>query len=247
MKPNLVSCYCSTYGRSHCLEESIECFLRQDYDGPKELVILNDYEHQELVFDHPDVKVFNLPYRITPLGAKFNATVALCSGDVLCCWEDDDIYLPSRITHSLDNMKDGVFHTGDGFFETDVRDIVLSSNVFHATHVFTKELFDRVNGYPEKDQCIVDIDIMQKINICLGGVYSQPTKPENRFYIYRWSTVKSYHGSGWGSAKTDVSYGAELIVEDQRDKLVIKTGRIVLEPKWAYDYTKYLPTNLEIY
>ena len=104
MTPNLVSCYCPTYGRVHCLEEAVECFLRQDYKGPKELVILNDYSEQQLFFDHPEVKVYNLPYRIKPLGAKFNATVALCSGDVLMCWEDDDIYLPNRISYSLSQM-----------------------------------------------------------------------------------------------------------------------------------------------
>jgi len=37
-----VSCQCITYDRVELLEEAIESFLRQDYKGEKELVILND-------------------------------------------------------------------------------------------------------------------------------------------------------------------------------------------------------------
>ena len=52
-----ISRYCSTYGRpKRLLENSIQCFLEQDYQGPKELVILNDFDQQELIFNHPEVK-----------------------------------------------------------------------------------------------------------------------------------------------------------------------------------------------
>jgi hypothetical protein len=48
-----VSCICLTFGRAHLLEESVYSFLRQDYSGVKELIILNDYNQQILTFDHP--------------------------------------------------------------------------------------------------------------------------------------------------------------------------------------------------
>lgn len=35
-----VSCQCITYGRTTLLDEAVECFLRQDYPGEKELVSL---------------------------------------------------------------------------------------------------------------------------------------------------------------------------------------------------------------
>jgi glycosyltransferase involved in cell wall biosynthesis len=241
MTPNLVSCYCPTYGRVHCLEESVECFLRQDYKGPKELVILNDYEHQNISFDHPEVKVYNVPYRIKPLGAKFNATVELCSGDVLMCWEDDDIYLSNRISYTLDHMQNGVFHTGNGFFETSRETIIEASNVFHATHAFTKQLFNDINGYPVKDQCSVDIELMQRISTFLGSSYSSEVSLAARFYIYRWGTVQSYHGSGWGPENADVSTSVENVIEAQRLDNRIPSGDVVLKPKWSYDYTKFLP------
>lgn len=238
MTPNLVSCYCPTYGRVHCLEESVECFLRQDYKGPKELVILNDYEHQTISFDHPEVKVINVPYRIEPLGAKFNATVALCSGDVLMCWEDDDIYLPHRISYTLERMPEGIYHTGDAFFEHDKKNINPTSNVFHATHAFTKELFDRVNGYPTKDQCSIDIEIMERFSRALGKPYSQSTPVNERHYIYRWATVRSYHGSGWGPGVDNLSKAVEEVVEREASMGRVPKGEIKLNPKWSYDYVE---------
>ena len=75
-----ISCYCSTYGRPQALlENSIQCFLDQDYAGPKELVILNDFSEHDLVFDHPEVRIINLKERIKPLGRKFNMNIDLCS------------------------------------------------------------------------------------------------------------------------------------------------------------------------
>jgi len=48
-----------TYGRVEFLEESLHSFLIQDYPE-KELVIVNDYPLQKLVFDHPQVRIYNL-------------------------------------------------------------------------------------------------------------------------------------------------------------------------------------------
>ena len=45
-----VSCICLTYGRPHVLEEAIHSFLLQDYAGSKELIVLNDYAGQTLLF-----------------------------------------------------------------------------------------------------------------------------------------------------------------------------------------------------
>ena len=115
-----ISCYCSTYGRPKILiENSIQCFLEQDWAGPKELVILNDFDKQELIFNHPEVKIINTKERIKPLGKKFNENISLCKYDLLATWEDDDIFLRNRLTYSYNNMRDDIFHTHDAFFEKD--------------------------------------------------------------------------------------------------------------------------------
>ena len=105
-----VSCQCLTYGRTKLLDEAVESFLRQDYEGEKELVILNDYPDLIIECDIPDVKVINLPYRMKTLYEKRNACVGLCSGDIIFVWDDDDISLPNRISYSIQEMKNGDFY-----------------------------------------------------------------------------------------------------------------------------------------
>jgi len=63
-----VSCFCLTYGRPRMLEEAIHSFLQQDYAGPKEMIVLNDYADQTLDLDHPEVQVINVPRRCRTLG-----------------------------------------------------------------------------------------------------------------------------------------------------------------------------------
>ena len=107
-----VSCICPTYGRPALLEEAIYCFLQQDYPGPKELIVLNDYAGQTLLFDHPEVRMINLPTRFRTVGEKRNAAVALAAHDLLFVWDDDDIYLPHRLSFSVAN-----FDAQKGFFK----------------------------------------------------------------------------------------------------------------------------------
>ena len=82
---------------------------------------------------------------------------------------------------------------------------------------------------------------MQRISTKLGKAYSVPVDLADRFYIYRWGTVHSYHGSGWGPSNVNVSKSVEDIIESQRKSETIPSGDITLKPKWSYDYTQFLP------
>ena len=234
----LVSCYCPTYGRAHCLEEAIECFLKQDYQGPKELVILNDYADQELVYDHPEVRIINVKERIKPLGRKFNETIKHCKGEVLFCWDDDDIFLPNRISYSLKKMERGVFYTRSGFSEDAEEQYSLfhPTAVAHSTHAFRREVFDAVGGYPETDHVAVDQYFIQKVRDHLGGDYFQKTNNEDIFYIYRWGSIGSYHTSDCASETHNVSDQVEIKLARQKADGSIPTGVINLSPKWKYNY-----------
>ena len=250
-KPNSlpgISCYCSTYGRpTHVLENSIQCFLEQDYKGPKELVILNDCADQELVFDHPEVRIINHPERIKPLGKKFNMNIELCRYDILATWEDDDFFLRNRLSYGVANMKDGVFHTRDGFFETTQGNIEIANNYFHSQHIFTRELFQKIGGYAEVDQCSLDLDLMEKIRNAVGD-YSVGLPSSNDYsYVYVWSGANSYHGSGMGADNEAISDSAAEWVEQQIAAGNVQTGRIELMPKLRYNIYDFLPTETGLY
>src|SRR4051812_42465388 len=144
-----VSCICLTYGRAAVLEEAIQSFLLQDYQGVKELLILNDLASQTLRFDHPDVRIINLPLRFRTVGEKMNAAAALCSHDLLFVWDDDDIYLPHRIRLSVEQFVEarGFFTTGVAWLWNDGQIEAMTENTFHSGSCFTRELFDAVQGY----------------------------------------------------------------------------------------------------
>jgi hypothetical protein len=239
-----ISCYCSTYGRPKILiENSIQCFLEQDWAGPKELVILNDFDKQELIFNHPEVKIINTKERIKPLGKKFNENISLCKYDLLATWEDDDIFLRNRLTYSYNNMCDDIFHTHDAFFEKDKFEIIKSRNIFHSTHMFSRELFNNIGKYNDQDSCDLDIAIMEKFKNKIGN-YSQDTKYKDIFYIYVWSGSQSYHGSGWGTSVKNISEAIIDIVNNKINNGEVETGQIALSPKLRYNFYKYLPNSI---
>lgn len=102
--PDGVSCLCLTYGRPSLLEESIECFKRQTWSGPKELLIVNDLPGQRLSYADDEVVIVNLNRRLRTLGEKRNLSVALARYDFLLIWDDDDIYLPWRIEETMNHL-----------------------------------------------------------------------------------------------------------------------------------------------
>lgn len=58
--PEGVSCLCLTYGRPELLEEAIESFKRQQWAGPKELIVVNDHPDQEILCTDNEIVIFNL-------------------------------------------------------------------------------------------------------------------------------------------------------------------------------------------
>lgn len=236
----MISCLCPTYGRPRQLEHAIESFVRQDYAGPKELIVLNDLGDQTLVCDHPEVRIVNLPEQIRPLGAKFNATAALAAGDLLAVWEDDDIYLPWRLSYSAANLdRNRIYHTGSAWFEEAEKKLVPSRNLYHCNLLMSREVFDSVGRYSEvRDSGSVDVLLFAALRERYG-IVSQEIADEDRFYIYRWGTSGGYHASGWST--NIVSELAAGHVADRIRAGNLARGTIRLQPHWPYEYTEHLP------
>lgn len=239
-----ISCYCATYGRpKRLLENSIQCFLDQDYSGPKELVILNDCKYQKYVFDHPEVKIVNLEEKIPILGVKFNETVKLCKYDLLATWEDDDIFLKHRLSYSSSRLKNNlIFHTYSALIEEQKQIIKPFCSYCHSTHLIDKNLFYDIGGYKTDDRGSIDIDFIKGIVSKLGR-YVQPIPNLNdRFYIYRWNSSQSYHAS---AIKTNSQASLSALIEERVlsgiEKGNIESGEIILNPKLSYNFYDYLP------
>lgn len=236
MKLPKISCLCPTYGRPRQLEHAIESFLRQDYAGEKELIVLNDYGEQTLIFDHPEVRIVNLLEQIRPLGAKFNRTAALATGDLLAIWEDDDIYLPWRLSYSVEHLNEhNIYHTASAWFEEDTHKLVPSRNLYHCNLLMSRDVFESVGSYSEvRDSGAIDVLLFDELRKKYGTI-TQEIADENRFYIYRWGTSGGYHASGWST-----NIVSELAAQHVAQHNKIR-GIVELKPNWPYEYTEYLP------
>jgi hypothetical protein len=228
-----VSCFCCTYGRPHLLEEAIESFLRQDYQGEKELVILNDFAGHTLVFEHPEVTIINLTERIMPLGRKFNLAGRYCLGDILMPWEDDDIYLPWRLSLSVALMQDGLFHTNQAWIENESHLLSYSENLYQCNLAIAKPVWDKVGGYLEEDVSAIDLALYRALG---GHKISQQLERNQLFYIYRWQSSGSFHASDLGGNCTGMSDYFGFKVEQLAATGKVPLGEVHLKPQWPRDY-----------
>ena len=152
----LVSCIMPTYGRPDFVAQSVSMFLAQDYPA-KELIILNDCPGQLLTGSIPGVRIVNSATRWSTLGEKRNAAIEISNGDYIAVWDDDDIYLPWRLSHSMRRISDtdSKLYCPAEFWaywgeETLHNNAAVPGWVCHPLIMFTKELWHAVGGYPHQ-------------------------------------------------------------------------------------------------
>ena len=240
-----VSCICLTYARPEVLEEAIHSFLQQDYAGPKELIVLNDYDRQILEFDHPEVLVVNLPKRLRTVGEKMNLAVSLAAHDLLFVWDDDDIYLPHRLTFSVAKMKGphGFFKADKAWYWSSGTLDGPGTNLFHSGSCWTRRLFDEVGGYPAAGTGYDWVFEKRLKRRFPDSITAYDIRPEDIYYIYRWSGTGSYHMSAFGAYAPDANVGhqqVETYVQRRSEQGGIRHGRIRLRPRWNDDYRRLI-------
>lgn len=104
-----ISCVTVTRGRVARLQHAVRCYLRQTYPL-KDLVVLSQGEDNAAVAEYlrtlgrPDVRLHTALPSLT-LGAMRNAAVELASGDVVCQWDDDDLYHPDRLARQYAALR----------------------------------------------------------------------------------------------------------------------------------------------
>ncbi|CAG9932459.1 glycosyltransferase [Candidatus Nitrotoga arctica] len=105
----LVSCLMVSRGRLLPARHAIECFRRQTYRR-RELVIIDDNPASELreflaVMDDPLIRHVMLPASQGSLGSLRNRALAESRGDLVCQWDDDDLYDARRIAWQVEALQ----------------------------------------------------------------------------------------------------------------------------------------------
>lgn len=246
-----ISAKCLTYGRVEFLEESIECFLRQDYPSDRcEMVIVNDYSLQELKFNHPQVRILNMKHPFKTIGEKENFATAQCQGDIICQWDDDDIALPNHLQNVAKYMEEDavLLHWERGAYwnEPNITDIVWLGNSGIA---FRKSAWKECGRHP-LENAGYDNTFVSRLNSVGISTFAKPEDSEVSWF-YRWgflpggkiSKVGCYHQSGQGTddeIKPNILERHAIFIEDRRKAGLIPTGVIELKPQWHYDYLQQL-------
>lgn len=247
------SCLCPTYRRPYLLEEAVESFLRQDYDGPAELLIGNDGPPM-LAPGSPDnrrVVMVNFPRRFNSLGEKYAALAGLAIHPILAIWEDDDIQLPWRLRVTERRMRtQDVYRTDLAFFWNDGRITAWSHNLHFSSLSFRRSLLLRTTGWGFR--CAgTDQHITPKLEdaaMISGQDVSSACTPEEAYYVYRWAGVTPEHLSGIpvpAGSDADVAqrekHGWDM-AQQLADTFSPITAKDVhpghmLQPHWVVDYT----------
>lgn len=105
----LVSCLMVSRGQLLPARHAIECFRRQTYQR-RELVIIDDNPASELtdhliVMDDPLIRHILLPTNLDSLGNLRNRALAESRGDLVCQWDDDDLYDARRISWQVEALQ----------------------------------------------------------------------------------------------------------------------------------------------
>lgn len=234
MKTPKISCYCPTYRRPDLLNESIQSFLAQDYNGEKEMIILNDEPDQTLVFDHPQINIFNMGSRAPDIATKYNHAVSLCTGDIIAPWDDDDIFLPHRLSTIAEQMRGGVWFSDFMFTDNDPDKLTLTSGQMHNNHAMTLAMFIRLGAYHDAPDnngmaCTYDWILTTMLRGMAGSNgFAPPAGHHIPSYIYRKATTPGPNHSDMISRKGTDHYAAHA--EELKD---FTHGTIMLSPHWS--------------
>lgn len=234
-----VSCICPTFGRAYLLEEAIESFHRQDYEGEKELIVCNDFVEQTLEYEHSDVKIINLDTRCPNLGNKRNTTASYATGDVFITWGDDDIHLPKRISRMVNSMTE---HNSEFVYEGPYYclyggQLLKEPGKTSGAHIITKRLYYELGGIPEMNS-----GEDQRFNLTVRNKLGPlPVCSDDPQFLYRYTTERT-HASQFGPNR-----GYDEVLSSAIRYIINGTeprGLYKLKPHWRKDWIEEIKSAI---
>lgn len=237
-----ISCKMITYGRVDTLVEALHSFLIQDYPTDKcELIIVNDYPKQKLIFDHPQVTIYNLDETFPLIGEKENYAIERCKGELIAVWDDDDVALSNHLQNVADHWKEdtNIIHWNTAVFYNEPK-ITKITGVGNSGIVYSKKVWKEIGKSP-LENAGGDMTMTNRIHK-LGGRVNVTMPEEQAAWFYMWGG-RGYHQSGQGTdkpGKRNIIERHSEYIENQRKKGKIPTGDIHLKPKWNKDYAQML-------
>lgn len=230
----MISVLTLTYQRHSLLEEAIESFLRQDFSGESEMLIINDSVKVDYIIKHPKIRIINLKTRFPSIGQKLKFGFSQCKYNHIYRLDDDDLLVPWALRHTWDDITthpdyDIYRSNGHYFFESNKFKSISGST--NNGNIYSKKYLSRIE--------IPESSFGEDTAITFGfnsNIYVSPR--EQKTMIYRWG-MSTYHVSGLGNIGNNA-------ISDQTDQIVenvakernssLEEGTIILCPHFQQDY-----------
>jgi glycosyltransferase involved in cell wall biosynthesis len=225
----MISVLTITYKRHHLLEEAIQSFLLQDKMSLCEMVIVNDNPEVDYVYDHPNIKIFNLKKRFSSIASKLKWGFEQCNTNFIYRLDDDDLLAPGALFNLMKTIIEqpidyDIYRSADHFFFVNNKFEKRSSNINNG-NLYTKKYLNRIVWLDKSGDEDAYITFGQKANIC----EDVPTS-----MLYRWG-MATLHISGMGIQPNEVILAkADEMLDDTK-------GVIHLNPHFDNDYYGQLP------
>jgi glycosyltransferase involved in cell wall biosynthesis len=231
---NMISVLTLTYNRQNLLEEAIESFLRQDFSGESEMVIINDNPKVEYVFEHPQIRIINVKERFPSLGQKLKFGFSQCKYEYIFRLDDDDLMTPWALRHTWDDIiahPDYEIYRSSGHYFFENNKYKKISGSVNNGNVYTKKYLSRIEipeiGFGQDSK--MTFNFKAKIYV---------SRREQKTMIYRWG-MNTYHLSGMGNISEDARHEwTDRIVEKlaKRRNSSVEEGVIMLNPHFQEEY-----------
>lgn len=230
----------TTYGRIHTLEETLYSFINQDNLDSCEMIIVNDYPLQELIFDHPKVRIFNIKESFKTIGEKDNFCIEKSDADIICTCDDDDLYMPNHNTNirTYFDYSKGILHWIGVYYNSP--DITSIEFIGNSGMVYSREVWNKVGKHPIENAG-GDSTFSDSVHKIYGYKIGDPLDTQVSAW-YRWNLPQNggiYHQSGNGKdveGKPSIIQRHSEHIEKLRKKGLVPTGKIVLKPHWNKRY-----------
>lgn len=203
-----ITCVTATRNRFELLKDSIECYMKQTYVNKELLIASQSDEHVNTQIEkhiamlgRKDMRLFPVDPALS-LGELRKKAAWEAWGEVVCQWDDDDLYHPKRLATQFNEMQrtkslacfydshlkyfknEGTVYWIDWSLEKGEpwHRVLTGSAMYFKKH--KDRYLDIVNFYPDK-LCYEDVDFAEKV------FQTYPVAISKSGYQY----VYVYHGS----------------------------------------------------
>lgn len=142
----MISCILIASHYGNALRSSVDSFLKQDFDGERELIIFSTNPRIKLMCAQPNVLVANATKPCLTCDARNTAISSLAKGDIIVNWSENDYYLPGHL-RNIESNSGKEFVWLDRQFESERGKIVRIAPGSPETFAFAKGAWAKAGKY----------------------------------------------------------------------------------------------------